>query len=76
MKKLLVLLTFLTLGFTASAQSPIQFKLKYGTTNTNINGMPINRGDEFDIIVDANGNGNTTTRQLMFDFQYDQTTLK
>ena len=23
-------------------------------------------------IVDANGNGNTTTRQLLFDFQYDQ----
>jgi hypothetical protein len=72
MKKLLVLLTFLTLGFTAFAQNPIQFKYKYGTTNTNINGMPINRGDEFDIIVDANGNGNTTTRQLLFDFQYDQ----
>jgi len=72
MKKLLVLLTSLTLGFTAFAQNPIQFKLKYGTTNTNINGMPINRGDEFDIIVDANGNGNTTTRQLLFDFQYDQ----
>ena len=71
-KTLLALLAFLTLGFAASAQSPIQFKLKYGTTNTNINGMPINRGDEFDVIVDANGNGNTTTRQLLFDFQYDQ----
>ena len=71
-KQLLLLLTFLTLGFAASAQSPIQFKYKYAATNANINGTPINRGDEFDIIVDANGNGNTTTRQLLFDFQYDQ----
>jgi len=71
-KTLLVLLAFLTLGFSASAQSPIQFKYKYAATNANINGTPINRGDQFDVIVDANGNGNTTTRQLLFDFQYDQ----
>ena len=71
-KQLLLLLTFLTLGFAASAQSPIQFKYKYAATNANINGTPINRGDQFDVVVDANGNGNSTTRQLLFDFQYDQ----
>jgi hypothetical protein len=72
MKKLFLLLTLLTLGFTSYSQSGIRFRLRSATTNQNINGQPIGRGDIFEMVVDANGNGDLTTRQLLFDFQYDQ----
>ncbi len=72
MRKLLVLLTFLLLGFTSYAQTDIRFKFRSATSNQNINGQPIARGDIFEIWIDANGNGDVNTRQLMFDLQYDQ----
>lgn len=51
-----------------------QIKFKFPDTRvlTDINGGVIDRGDQFDVIVQANGNGDAVTRQLMFDFQYDQ----
>ena len=51
-----------------------QIKFKFPDTRvlTDINGGVIDRGDQFDVIVQANGNSDAVTRQLMFDFQYDQ----
>ena len=51
-----------------------QIKFKFPDTRvlTDINGGVIDRGDQFDVIVQANGNSDASTRQLMFDFQYDQ----
>ena len=48
-----------------------QIKFKFPDTRvlTDINGGVIDRGDQFDVIVQANGNGDAVTRQLMFDFQ-------
>ena len=55
-----------------------QIKFKFPDTRvlTDINGGVIDRGDQFDIIVQANGNSDAVTRQLMFDFQYDQTNFE
>ena len=70
MKNLLIILALFT-TLTAIGQTPIKFKLAGTKVTTAIDGTTIGRGDQFDVIVQANGNGNTTTRQLMFDFQYD-----
>ena len=55
-----------------------QIKFKFPDTRvlTDINGGVIDRGDQFDVMVHANGNGDAVTRQLMFDFQYDQTNFE
>ncbi len=66
MKKLLVLLlTLVSLG--ATAQNPIKFR-----ASTAVGGAGLERGGTFEYIVYANGNGNTTTRQILVDMQYDQ----
>ena len=70
MKKLL------TLGFilmSLSSFSQIRFKFPDTRVLTDINGGVIDRGDQFDVIVQANGNSDANTRQLLFDFQYDIT---
>ena len=67
MKKLL------TLGFilmSLSSFSQIRFKFPDTRVLTDINGGVIDRGDQFDVIVQANGNSDANTRQLLFDFQY------
>jgi hypothetical protein len=69
MKKLLILL-FALIGFTSFA-NPIKLRLENTRITTAIDGTTIGRGDQFDVVVQGDGNGNTTTRQLMFDFQYD-----
>jgi hypothetical protein len=69
--KLLVILLFVSLQ--SYSQNPIKFKLRQSPIITNVNGTTINKGDEFELWIDANGNGNTTTRQLLFDLQYDYT---
>ena len=69
MKKLLILLLTL-IGFTSFA-NPIKLRLENTRITTAIDGTTIGRGDQFDVVVQGDGNGNTTTRQLMFDFQYD-----
>jgi len=66
MKKLLVLLlTLVSLG--ATAQNPIKFKAL-----PSVGGATLDRGNTFEYVVQANGNGNTTTRQVLVDMQYDQ----
>jgi hypothetical protein len=46
------------------------------TTNTNLDGNVINKGDTFDVIVDADGNGNTSVRSIYFDFEYTNTAFE
>ena len=66
MKKLLVLLLALvSLG--ATAQNPIKFKAL-----SSVGGATLDRGSTFEYVVQANGNGNTTTRQVLVDMQYDK----
>jgi hypothetical protein len=69
MKKLLTT-GLLLLSLTSFGQ--IKFKFPDTRVLTDINGGVIDRGDQFDVIVQANGNSDAVTRQLMFDFQYDQ----
>ena len=70
MKKLITLL-LLSLSLTSFAQN-IKFKMQSTAVTGDIAGGTISKGDEFFVYVQANGNANTTTRQLMFDLQYDQ----
>lgn len=71
MKKLLLIVSVL-LTFTLQSFGQIQFKFPDTKITTDITGTTIERGDQFDVIVHANGNGNTATRQLLFDLQYDR----
>jgi hypothetical protein len=73
MKKLLTI-GLLLLSLTSFSQ--IKFKFPDTRVLTDINGGVIDRGDQFDVMVHANGNGDATTRQLMFDLQYDQTNFE
>jgi hypothetical protein len=73
MKHLLVLI-FMLVGLTGFSQ--IKFKFPDTRVLTDINGGVIDRGDQFDVLVHANGNSDAVTRQLMFDFQYDQTNFE
>ena len=59
-----------------TAFSQIKFKFPDTRVLTDISGGVIDRGDQFDVMVHANGNGDATTRQLLFDFQYDQTNFE
>lgn len=69
MKKLLFLvLTLIT--FTSLAQD-VKLKLATDSTKYDIDGGVIDKGDQFDVVVDMNGNGNTTSRALYFDFEYN-----
>lgn len=71
------LLVFLALFTTVTAFSaPIKFKFADSKIATAIDGTTIGRGDQFDVIIQANGNGNISTRQLMFDLQYDMSNFE
>lgn len=70
MKKILFV-WFLLVSLTSYGQ--IRFKFPDTRVLTDIGGAVIDRGDQFDVMVMANGNGDATTRQLLFDFQFDQT---
>ena len=70
---------FLTIGLlllSLTSFSQIKFKFPDTRVLSDINGGVIDRGDQFDVIVHANGNSDAVTRQLMFDFQYDQTNFE
>jgi len=73
MKRFLIV-GFLMMSLTSFSQ--IKFKFPDTRVLTDINGGVIDRGDQFDVIVHANGNNDAVTRQLMFDFQYDQTNFE
>ena len=64
MKKLLLIIALL---ISATAFSQIKFK-----ASSSVGGATLDRGGTFEYIVQANGNGNNTTRQILVDMQYDQ----
>jgi hypothetical protein len=64
MKKLLLIITLLI-----SVTSFSQIKFRALPT---VGGVTLDRGGTFEYIVQANGNGNNTTRQILVDMQYDQ----
>ena len=70
------LLTIGLLLMSLTAFSQIKFKFPDTRVLTDISGGVIDRGDQFDVMVHANGNGDATTRQLLFDLQYDQTNFE
>ena len=69
MKKLLFLLLSLV-SLTAFAQEP-KIRLADDSTKVDLNGGVIDKGDEFIVNVQLNGNGNTTARSLYFDFEFN-----
>jgi len=73
MKKILTL-GLLLVSLTSFSQ--IKFKFPNTRVLTDIGGGVIDRGDQFDVMVHANGNGDASTRQLLFDLQYDQTNFE
>ena len=64
-----LILAILLLSQIAKAQT-IKLYFADDTTNTNLAGQVINKGDTFDVVVYADGNGNTSSRSLYFDFEY------
>lgn len=81
-KYLLLLLPVFIMALAAKGQNPIKFRLSadvftdpVDTVKYNKNGALLHKGDQFVMYVSAAGNGNTTTRQLLFDFQYDNSAL-
>ena len=75
MKKLYFLLPLFLLLSSVAFPQVIRLRITEQETKLNINGQPINKGDEFDVFVWANGNNNTTGRALYFDFQFQNTAL-
>lgn len=74
MKNLLVFI-FCLFSYVANSQT-IKLYFQNDSTNTNINGQVINKGDTFDVIVYGDGNGNTSARSLYFDFEYDNSAFE
>jgi len=62
----LFLVTIFTIFVTVSF-GQIKFKAA-----TSVGGASLDRGTTFDYVIYANGNSNSTTRQLLFDIQYDK----
>jgi hypothetical protein len=76
MRKLPIILLALVCMSASSFAQTLKFKLTNAETKTNVNGGPINKGDEFEISVWVNPNGNTTARSLYFDFEYQNTAFE
>ena len=81
-KKLLLLVTIFQIIVTFSFGQNIKLKLSSNVNGTgdtvklNSYGTALKKGDTLVMYVAANGNSNTTTRQLYFDFEYQNTALK
>ena len=69
MKQLLTII-LLCLGLSGFGQN-IAFK-----ASSSVGGATLERGGTFDYIIYGNGMNNTTTRQLLFDIQYDLTNFE
>ena len=68
MKKILL---FLGLFVSLSSFGQIKFRAL-----SSVGGATLDRGGTFEYIVQANGNSNSTTRQVLVDMQYDQTNFE
>jgi hypothetical protein len=71
LKNLFILLLFVV-SFSANSQT-IKLYFQNDSTNVNIAGNVINKGDLFDVVVFADGNANTSARSLYFDFEFQNT---
>lgn len=76
MKKLLLFVLFFIALTGHSYAQTVKLSLQNANTNTNVNGTVINKGDEFIVTVMADGNNNTSTRALYFDFEYQNTAFQ
>ena len=76
MKKLLLIVQFICALTGHSYAQTVKLSLQNANTNTNVDGNVINKGDEFIVTVMADGNGNTSTRALYFDFEYQNTAFQ
>ena len=74
--KHLFLVTFLYIFVTNTYAQTVKLYFPTTPTNTNLSGTVLNKGDNFDVIVYADGNGNTTVRSLYFDFEYTNTAFQ
>lgn len=63
------------MSFISQAQI-VKLYFNNDSTNTNLAGNVINKGDSFDVLVSADGNNNTTVRALYFDFEYTNTAFE
>lgn len=63
------------MSFVSQAQI-VKLYFNNDSTNTNLSGNVINKGDSFDVLVSADGNNNTTVRALYFDFEYTNTAFE
>lgn len=73
--KNLFIFALLLISLSANSQT-IKLYFANDSTNTNIAGNVINKGDTFDVIVYGDGNGNTSARALYFDFEYQNTAFE
>jgi len=70
--KNLLAFAFCLISLSANSQT-IKLYFQNDSTNLNVNGNVINKGDLFDVVVFADGNGNTSSRSLYFDFEFQNT---
>ena len=68
MKKILL---FLGLFVSLSSFGQIKFRAL-----SSVGGATLDRGGTFEYVLQANGNSNATTRQILVDMQYDQTNFE
>ena len=73
--KNLFIFAILLISLSANSQT-IKLYFANDTTNLNINGQVINKGDTFDVVVYGDGNGNTSARSLYFDFEFQNTAFE
>ena len=71
MKKLLLIVQFFALLTGHSYAQDVKLKLATDSTKVDVGGGVIDKGDEFNVVVQLNGNANTTSRALYFDFEYN-----
>lgn len=70
--KNLFIFSLLLISLSANSQT-IKLYFQNDSTNVNIDGNVINKGDLFDVVVFADGNENLSARSLYFDFEFQNT---
>jgi hypothetical protein len=70
--KNLLAFALVLISYIANSQT-IKLYFQNDSTNVNLDGNVINKGDLFDVVVFADGNGNTSSRSLYFDFEFQNT---
>ena len=70
-----LLIVALLVGYSSLGQT-VKLYFPNDTNNLNIRGAVINKGDTLDVEIHADGNSNTSTRSLYFDFEYTNTALQ